>query len=278
MTHEAAARIVGRARSHFYLPMRLAGPRQRQAMYAVYAFARTVDDISDGSAPAVEKRMALASWRHEIDSIYRRGASTPLGRDLAPFVNEFALPRAEFDALLDGMDMDVDGPIVAPDAQTLHRYCRNVAGSIGVLVLHILGPVGPAEIRLAESLGRAVQLTNVLRDVHADAAQGRLYVPRELLDREGIRADHPRRIIDAPGFADACRALAAQAEAAFADAAAAARSCQHPRGLQPVLLIHAIYRRLLHEVVRRQFPARQVRLNRLTQAAVVLRTLVTGQA
>ena len=178
--------VVAASGSSFYWSMRLLPRAKRDAMYAIYAFCREVDDIADGAASPAAKLAELDGWRVEIAALFAGRPSRPTTRALALPVSRFALPRAEFDAMIDGMEMDAGERMRAPSLAELERYCRCVAGAVGLLSVHVFGTRGPQLEQGALALGEALQLTNILRDLAEDAGRGRLYLPRELLDRHGI--------------------------------------------------------------------------------------------
>src|SRR5439155_16923262 len=127
--------------------------------------------------------------------------------------------REDFHAVIDGMEMDAAADSCAPDLATLDRYCGRVAGAVGHLSVHVFGDASPAAHEVADSLGRALQLTNILRDLDEDAQRGRLYLPREILERHGIRDTEPAQVLRHPALPAACRELAAIAESHFVEAA-----------------------------------------------------------
>ncbi|MGH6972350.1 MAG: squalene/phytoene synthase family protein, partial [Caulobacteraceae bacterium] len=150
--------------SSFYAAMRLLPPPERAAMFAVYAFCRLVDDIADepGPTPAL-RRAELDAWRADIAALYA-GAPRERIANLAEPIRRFGLKQEDFLAVVDGMEMDVDGPIAAPDFPTLDLYCDRVASAVGRLSVRIFGMPDEPGQRLAHHLGRALQLTNILRD------------------------------------------------------------------------------------------------------------------
>ena len=169
--------------------MRLLPRERRDGMYAVYAFCREVDDIADDEGtPPEQKAAALDAWRSEIEALYEGACRDSLvGRALRHPVLCYSLRREDFHAVIDGMEMDAAEDIRAPDMATLDLYCARVAAAVGHLSVHVFGDPSPDAHAVADSLGRALQLTNILRDLDEDARRGRLYLPRELLDRHGIR-------------------------------------------------------------------------------------------
>lgn len=233
-------RITGQAKSSFSLGMKLLSRQRREAMRAVYAFCRVVDDIADGPLPTPEKRALLADWRDEIDRLYGDAPRSAIGRALSGPVARHHLPREEFVLMIEGMEMDANGPVVAPSEADLGRYNRRVAGSVGMLSMRIFGAwVGEPSRDFALSLADALQTTNILRDVEEDARIGRLYLPRETLARAGVAPD-PATIAADPNLPAARADLAARARAAFGRARAAIPRHSRLR-LAPALAMLGVY-------------------------------------
>ncbi|MBV8919887.1 squalene/phytoene synthase family protein, partial [Bradyrhizobium sp.] len=166
--------------SSFYAAMRILPREQREAMFQIYSFCRQVDDIADSDGPREARLAALQQWRDDIDALYQGRAPARL-RDYAATVKKFGLRREDFLAIIDGMEMDVPADIRAPDMATLDLYCDRVASAVGRLSVRVFGMPEEDGLLLAHHLGRALQLTNILRDIDEDAGLGRLYLPREAL-------------------------------------------------------------------------------------------------
>lgn len=247
---------AGSRTSTFYWPLRFLPAAKRRAMFAVYAFCRQVDDIADEPGPLEAKRAALSDWRRRLDAVYgdEGGITDPLLRDLAEAVRHYALPRAEFDAIVDGMAMDLEGPIRAPSQEDLTLYCRRVAGAVGMLAVRVFGSPDDRHDRFAIALGEALQLTNILRDLTEDAALGRLYLPREALAQAGLLTDgtevEPAAVLADPAVARVCESMAARADARFAEAQEALPR-QDCRMLWPAVAMMLLYRRLLDRMTAR---------------------------
>jgi len=232
-----------RARSSsFSVAMRLFPRRTRPAVAAIYALARRLDDIADGTAaPAERKRAALEAWRTEI-SAFDAGAPTD------PFTIALhrvapALPTREWLSLIDGLESDISR-VRAPDDEALTLYCRRVAGTIGVLVLAACGHATPGDAHYAAALGDALQRVNILRDVGDDLEVGRVYLPACHLAASGIDPSLPAdRIQGHPALARARAQFATTIVDSFALAEAAARDAPGARILA-VRMIAAVYRRL----------------------------------
>ncbi len=278
VTSAGIARQVRGARSNFYLAMRLMPARQRAAMFAIYAFARALDDVVDGPAPYEEKRRALEKWRAELARAYEGSPVTAIGQALGMAVASYALPREEFESLLQGMEMDIGEGMRAPSWSTLDLYCRRVAGTIGLLSLAVFGCDTAPERVFAIELARALQLTNIARDLAEDSARGRLYVPRQILDDAGIGNIEPGRLASHPRFPMVRQHLCDLADSAFAAADAALADCARPRRLWPALVMMGIYRRLLASVCAATPGEKQPRVAAHTQAWVAFRVLVLARA
>jgi presqualene diphosphate synthase len=238
---------VQAAGSSFYWAMRLLPPARRDAMFAIYAYCREVDDIADSDASPALKQAGLTSWRTEVAAIFAGKPRTPLGKILAELVPTYNLRQTDFLAVIDGMQMDAVADIRAPTLADLDRYCDRVASAVGRLSVHIFGDDSPSAMLVAHHLGRALQLTNILRDVAEDGQRGRLYLPKELLEAHGIDATDPAIVLREPILPLVCDDLAAIADDHFADAAKAMRECSR-RAMRPASVMRAVYQNLLRRL------------------------------
>lgn len=237
--------IVRRSGSSFFWGMRVLPPERRRAMYAVYAFCRTVDDIADGPGDSDARQARLDTWRAELNRLYGSGEpQDPVARALLPAIRRYDLPRAEFEAVIAGMEMDLRDRNVAPAMAALLLYCRRVAGAVGLLSIRCFGADEPEAAELAIVLGEALQLTNILRDLGEDAAAGRLYLPAELLQRHGVATRGPDAVLDDPRLPAVCRELAALARERYAEARWLIARCDR-RHIKPAILMMARYEALL---------------------------------
>jgi len=231
--------------SSFYIAMRLMPAEERDAMFAIYAFCRKVDDIADdGVGTRAERHEKLEQWRGDLKKLYA-GTVAPQVRFLAPAVTRYGLRLEDFLAVLDGMDMDVAEDIVAPDLATLDLYCDRVASAVGRLSIKVFGMEDGPGFELAHHLGRALQLTNILRDIDEDAGVGRLYLPREYLqEMDCCRQMDPAAIIAQPKIDAVCRRVAARAHEHY-DAAQRILAAK-PRGrIKTPRLMGAVYSEIL---------------------------------
>jgi phytoene synthase len=263
---------VEAAGTSFYWAMRLLPQERRNGMYAVYAWCREVDDIADGERPVAHKLAALAVWRDEIEALYAGRPSHLVARALHKPMLRYRLRREDFLSVIDGMEMDAREDIRAPDLATLDLYCARVASAVGHLSVHIFGDTSEAAHRVADSLGRALQLTNILRDLDEDARRGRLYLPREILERHGVHNADPIAALRHPALPAACRELAAIAETHFRDSARAIAQC-HRRAMRPAAVMGAVYRATLQQLLRGEWrhPAARPSLPKPLKLWLVLR-------
>lgn len=258
--------------STFYWPLRFLAPDKRQAMFAIYGFCRAVDDIADGPGTAEAKRVAVAEWRRRVDALYSPATAEterngPL-RDLAAAIDRYKLPQAELQAVVDGMMMDIDGPVRAPEPAVLELYCRRVAGAVGLLCVRVFGRSDAEADAFAVAVGHSLQLTNILRDLAEDAAIGRCYMPADILLQVGIdpamaRRD-PQAVLGHPAFPAACEALALRTEDAFRRAATLLKGDVRP--LRPAIAMIRLYYRILRRLRQRGWsPAALLRRPKLSK-------------
>jgi phytoene synthase len=257
--------------SSFYAAMRILPREQREAMFQIYSFCRQVDDIADSDGPRPERLAALQQWRHDIDALYRGDPPARL-RDYVSSVRRFDLKREDFLAIVDGMEMDVPQDIRAPDLATLDLYCDRVASAVGRLSVRVFGLAQDDGVLLAHHLGRALQLTNILRDIDEDAGIGRLYLPSEVLLHAGITSTDPLKVIADPALPKVCTPLVERARSHFGKAdEVMARNSR--RVVRAPRIMSKYYRAVLELLVARGFavPRGPVRLNKLARIAIVLR-------
>jgi len=253
--------------------MRILPAAQREAMFEIYSFCRAVDDIADDPGPRPARREQLAQWRADIDALYRCAAPPQLA-GLASAVRTFDLQREDFLAVIDGMEMDVVADIRAPDWPTLDLYCDRVACAVGRLSVRVFGMEAESGRALAHHLGRALQLTNILRDLDEDAAVGRLYLPREVLHAHGIVATDPGEVLAQRAIGEACADIVELANKHFGEADAIMARCPR-RVVRAPRIMGQAYQVILESLVARGFaaPRPAIRLPRVKLLGIVLRNL-----
>ncbi|UAK26691.1 presqualene diphosphate synthase HpnD [Sphingomonas nostoxanthinifaciens] len=252
--------------------MRVLPPAEREAMYAIYAFCREVDDIADDQAgERADRAVALDQWRADIADLYD-GGSGGKAAYLSEAVRRFGCLQVDFNAVIDGMAMDVARDIRWPQHRELDLYCDRVASAVGRLSVRVFGMEEQPGLALSHHLGRALQLTNILRDIDEDAAIGRVYLPREAIETAGIRVGDIAKVIDDPRIDQVAQGLAAEARVHFAQAQAILD--RRPRGhlIAPRLMAGA-YAMLLRRMVAKGWtpPRSRVGHNKLRLAWLLLR-------
>ena len=264
--------------SSFYIAMRLMPAEERDAMFAIYAFCRKVDDIADdGVGTRAERHDKLEQWRTDLRSLYA-GSTPSQVRFLAPAVAQYGLRLEDFLSVLDGMDMDVAEDIVAPDLATLDLYCDRVASAVGRLSIKVFGMEEGPGFELAHHLGRALQLTNILRDIDEDATIGRLYLPREYLEAlDCCRQMDPVTIVAQPRIDAVCHRVAKLAHHHYDEAQRILSA--RPRGrIKTPRLMGAVYSEILRASEAQGFapPRHRISLPKSRLLSLVLRQGIFG--
>jgi presqualene diphosphate synthase len=266
----SAARAKVR-RSSFHIALRILPAAQRDAMYSIYAFCRDVDDVADEPGPTDGRLAELANWREDIDALYNDAVTWRTEGLLGP-MRQFSLKREDFLAVIDGMEMDLSGQMRGPDRATLDLYCDRVASAVGRLSVRVFGMAEADGLALAYHLGRALQLTNILRDLDEDAAIDRLYLPREALSAAGVTVADPRQAILDPRIGAACAPVVEMAHTHFRKARAIMARSPRAQVRTPLLMCEA-YDSILAKLERRGFrpPRERARLGKLSMVGLLLR-------
>ncbi len=264
----AASRAGG---SSFYLAMRILRREQREAMFEIYSFCRAVDDIADSDAPHAQRLDGLLVWRKNIESLYSGSIPPKLGH-LARIIARYALRKDDFLAVIDGVEMDARADIRAPSFNDLDLYCDRVASAVGRLSVRIFGMEDADGVALAYHLGRALQLTNILRDIDEDAAIGRLYLPQEALRKAGITTSDPASVVDDPRIGEACVVVAERAREHYAKANEIMARCPK-RVVRAPKIMGGVYRQMLEGMISRGWarPRSRVRINKPRLIWIALR-------
>ncbi|MBK8976353.1 MAG: squalene/phytoene synthase family protein [Planctomycetes bacterium] len=271
--------IARRSKSNFLASFVFLERRRRRALSAIYAFCRAVDDAADEPKDPVEAREQLAFWRAELAAVERGAPQTATGRALCELALPYGTSVRHLEEVLDGVSMDVE-PRRYADLPALDAYCHKVASAVGLACLPVFGAHGRQADDYARELGLALQLTNVLRDVPRDAAEGRIYLPTDALDRHAVDVDWlagrgPADAYAPGGPVDALvRELVAVAEQRFARTATLLPEDQR-RALLPAEIMAAIYHALLQRVAARGGRldvAARPRVSRRRKLGIVLRT------
>lgn len=258
-------------------------------MEAIYAFCRAMDDIVDTEGISSDAaRQQLDEWRRELKAMEQGFASHPITVALAEVQRTFGIPTTHFETMIDGMEMDLIHRRYE-SFEDLRRYCECVASSVGWMSIKIFGCKHPASERYATALGIALQLTNILRDIKADAATGRIYLPREDLKRFGVSeqdikvlaGSDPAERGQTPSDFNLAPLLAfetARAKEYFKQAADACRESGEASQLLPAQIMNKIYRRLLEKIEQSDYAVfgPKISVPKAEQIGIALRCLITG--
>jgi phytoene synthase len=248
-----SASLTRRSRSNFYYAFLTLPRPRRDALYAVYAFCRTVDDVADLGRDPEAQRAQLAGWRQDVARCFQPGPppAHPIARQLADAVRAYPIPRAALEAIIEGCEMDL-ARVRFETAEDLYPYCHRVASAVGLCCIEIFGYTDPRAREYAVHLGTALQLTNIIRDVAADARDGRVYLPRQDLEAFGLGEDALVAGRYDERFVRLMQHQAARARKFYA-AAAAAYPAADARSLVAAEIMGRIYRALLEEIEARRF-------------------------
>jgi 15-cis-phytoene synthase len=234
--------------SSFYYSFRFLEPRRRQAITALYAFCREVDDAVDECADPGVAAMKLAWWRGEVAALYAGRPTHPVTQALATALPHFNLPVEHLQEIIDGMEMDLHQTRY-PDYKALHLYCYRVASVVGLLAAEIFGYTDRRTQKYAHDLGLAFQLTNIIRDVGEDARRGRIYLPQDELARFGVSESDILQSRYSEGFRNLMEFQVARSRETY-DRALAELPIADRKSQRPGLIMAAIYRTLLDEIVK----------------------------
>lgn len=271
--NEVRARVTA-ARTSFAAGMAILPKERREAMYALYAFCREVDDIADEGPTLDMRQRELELWRDRIRLLFqKRQPSDSITKVLDAALDRFPLIEEDFQAIIDGMHMDALHPVCAPTLATLDLYCDRVASAVGRASVRIFGDSSANGMLVAHHLGRALQLTNILRDLAEDAGRGRLYLPEEILTRNGITTREPFKVVRHAKLSAACRELALIARQHFEDAQKAMQQCP-ASAMRPAVLMRAYYLAILNRLVKNDWrnPFKRVSLSPLQKLWLALKS------
>jgi len=253
--------VVRRSGTSFFWAMRLLPGDKRRAMFAIYAFCREVDDIADESGDAESKRHRLERWRTEIADLFDGRPGHSVTRALAGPARAFGLARQDLEAIIDGMIMDAADRVRIADMAELELYCDRVACAVGRLCNRVFGLDDATGIELAQNLGQALQLTNILRDLDEDAERDRLYLPLSLLEDSDVAVHGGTAfILTQPGVDTVCRRIAALACQRFEEAEQLLSRCDRNQ-VRPAIVMKEVYRRILGRLVDRGWRTRGARVS-----------------
>ena len=249
--HEYCQQKVAESGTSFYYAFLFLPPEKRQAIHALYAFCREVDDVVDECEDPAVAVAKLSWWRQEVALLESGQPTHPVMIALKEVRERFDLPLEYFNEIIDGMAMDLEYSRY-PDFKSLSLYCYRVAGVVGLLSAEIFGVTDRKTLRYATELGTALQLTNIIRDVGEDARRGRIYIPVDELQQFNVPAADIMNAHETPEFTTLMQFQAERAQSYYTSALdtlpIADRSAQRPG-----LIMAAVYRTLLDEITQDGF-------------------------
>jgi phytoene synthase len=262
--------------SSFYYSFLFLPPERRRAITALYAFCREVDDTVDETSDQSVARIKLAWWRTEVSGMYKGSPTHPVTQALQPHLAAYDLREQHLQAIIDGMEMDLDQSRYL-DYAGLRKYCWHVAGVVGILSASIFGVTNPQTLQYAEKLGLAFQLTNIIRDVGDDARKGRIYLPVNELQQFNVTAADILNFRHSEKFEALMKFQADRARAVY-DEAFALLPKEDRRAQRPGLMMAAIYRTVLDEIERDDFKVlnQRISLTPLRKLWLAWKTYVRG--
>lgn len=267
--------ITRKSASNLALGFVLLPRDKRDAMSALYAFCREVDDQADDeSLPVEQRRIGLQRWQEDLDRAYSGlDPSLPVVRELKPWIERYQLPQVHFHELLQGVNMDLAVQRY-PDFAALEEYCYRVASAVGLLSIEIFGYQDPRTRDYAVHLGKALQLTNILRDVRTDALKNRIYFPLDEMRREGVSENEILEFRYTERFARVAKTVADRAREFYRQASTALPQCDR-RSMVAAELMGSVYWKLLGKVETRAFDVFSpppTRLGSWNKGLLVMRT------
>lgn len=268
-----ALELVKNSGSSFLLGMMALPHERRLGMFGLYAFCRVVDDIADCELDAATRLGMLEEWRVHTSDLFKGEARHPVMELLLQPVIDFDLREQDFHSIIEGMEMDAKQTIYAPDWEILDAYCDCVASAVGRISVRIFGESSPASREVAFHLGRALQLTNILRDIDEDALRERLYLPLEALEESGVDPKELAAVLVHPSFDHVARAVARRAVVHFDAADEAMESCD-AKAMKPARLMRDYYEKLLRRMLEEgwHYPRQRVSLGAMEKIGLLLKT------
>lgn len=268
--------IVKASKTSFAAGMAVLPLPRREAMYALYAFCRVVDDIADDSPTDKERHEGLALWRERIhDLFHKQQPADSITTALLRPMESYELQEKDFLDVITGMEMDAEKTIVAPSMNELDHYCDLVASAVGRISVRIFGDASDHAQKVAYHLGRAMQLTNILRDIAEDASRGRLYLPSDLLEKHTIETRIPDEVINHPNLPIMCQNMADIAQQHFTLAEKEMCNCNW-NSMRPARQMRNYYHAILKKLRKAdwQDPHNRISLSFLDKLCVFLRGAV----
>ena len=267
--------IVSSSGSSFYWGMKILEEKQRRAMFAIYSFCRIIDDIADSDKKLSIKIKGINLWKLKIDNLFKGKTDDSVTRELLFSVESFSLQKSDFLKILEGMLMDACQNIVYPKKEFLIKYCDNVAGSVGCLSVKVFGLTNYITSRkYATNLGRAFQLTNIIRDLNEDVNRGRCYISENYLKKVGLKKIPLKNLIDSKKIDILCQEVLNDAKEYYAMAEKYAKELEKTK-LKASELIKDFYTCIFYKMYNKNWnKKKRVRLNLFEKIFLIIKSMI----
>ncbi len=259
--------------SSFYWAMRMLPHAKRNAIFEVYSFCREVDDIADGTLPVGEKIELLNEWRHRIDDIMDGTEAVSFSNGFSKTIISYGIDRDDLFAVINGMETDAVEKVTIGDMDELNIYMDGVASAVGKISNKIFGLKGSHADSLAVNLGRALQITNILRDIAEDASLGRTYIPQSVLKKYSVQKTEADEILKDENFPKALDFMATLAQEYYQKANS--NLMKLPRGpARPPRIMKAVYERVLEKMINKglRYPYAPIRISKIEKIFIAARS------
>lgn len=258
--------------SSFYWAMRLLPREQREAIFEIYSFCRAVDDIADGDLSPEDKIDLLSDWQHRIDDIMDGTEAVAFADGFSKTIQSYRIDRDDLLAIIDGMKSDSVENLTLTDMNELNVYMDRVASAVGKISNKIFGLKGDAANDLAVNLGRALQLTNILRDISDDAKTGRIYIPLSVLNKFSVHETEPMNVLTDKNLPQALEYMASMAHDYFSKANNDLLSLPREK-TRSARIMKAVYQRILSKMIKRgwDYPLGNERIGKFEKIIIAVR-------
>ena len=252
--------IIKYPKSSFYWGMKILEKERRESMFVIYAFCKKADSIADSRELKNKKIKKINELKKEINEIFKNNLNNNFSKILKCSIEKYKLNKQYFLDIIKGVEMDIDGIMICPNKKTFNLYCYRVAGAVGLLSLKIFGDYNQRTKRFGLYLAKALQITNILRDIKQDKIMGRMYIPKEILNSVGIKTNKIILILKNKKFPIACTKLAALADLNFQYADKQLKFCSQKK-LKSAILIMNTYKLLLKKLKKKGWENLEEKVN-----------------
>ncbi len=252
--------IIKYPKSSFYWGMRILGKEKRDAMFAIYAFCKKADSIADSHKLKKKKIKQINNLKKEINDVFNNNLNNNFSKALKHYINIYKLEKKHFLDIINGVEMDINNIMICPNIKTFNLYCYRVAGAVGLISLKIFGQYNKKTKNFGLYLAKALQITNILRDIKQDKDMGRMYIPKEILNSVGIKNKEIIFILKNKNFHKACVKLAKLADVNFEQADKQLKFCPNKK-LKSAILMMDTYKLLLKKLKKRGWEDFEKKIN-----------------